>query len=67
MVLVLTVWAQERTVTGTVTSSEDGSSLPGVNVLLKGTTNGSVTDSDGKFSLSVPSSGGILTFSFIGI
>lgn len=33
-------WAQERTVSGKVTSADDGSPLPGVNVLLKGTTNG---------------------------
>jgi TonB-linked SusC/RagA family outer membrane protein len=64
---VFQVWAQERVVTGRVTSSEDGSALPGVNVVVKGTTTGSVTDADGKFSLSVPSSGGALVFSFIGL
>ncbi|MCA6409280.1 MAG: TonB-dependent receptor, partial [Cytophagales bacterium] len=40
---------------------------PGVNVVVKGTTTGSVTDADGKYSLSVPSSGGALVFSFIGL
>jgi TonB-linked SusC/RagA family outer membrane protein len=60
-------WAQERTVSGRVTSTEDGSSLPGVNVVIKGTTNGTVTDSDGNFKLTVPSSGGALVFSFIGL
>lgn len=64
---VLAAWAQERTVTGTVTSSEDGSTLPGVNVLLKGTTTGGVTDADGHYSISVPQSGGTLVFSFIGL
>lgn len=59
-------WAQERTITGKVTSSEDGSTLPGVNVVIKGTTTGTVTDSDGKYSLSVPSAGGQLDFSFVG-
>lgn len=59
-------YAQTRTITGKVTSSEDGSSLPGVNVILKGTTNGTVTDADGKYSLSTPDGGGILVFSFIG-
>ncbi|HKZ37754.1 MAG TPA: SusC/RagA family TonB-linked outer membrane protein, partial [Chryseolinea sp.] len=49
------------------TSSEDGSPLPGVNVLLKGTTTGSVTDPDGKYSISTPSSGGVLVFTFIGL
>jgi TonB-dependent starch-binding outer membrane protein SusC len=60
-------WAQERTVSGKVTSSEDGSSLPGVNVVIRGTTNGTVTDADGNFKLSVPSEGGALVFSFIGL
>jgi TonB-linked SusC/RagA family outer membrane protein len=59
--------AQERTVTGKVTSSDDGSSLPGVNVLLKGTTTGTVTDVNGSYSISVPASGGVLVFSFIGL
>jgi len=60
-------WAQNRTVTGKVTSSDDGSSLPGVNVLLKGTSTGTVTDSDGSYTIGVPDSGGILVFSFIGL
>jgi TonB-linked SusC/RagA family outer membrane protein len=59
--------AQDRTVSGKVTSAEDGSSIPGVNVLLKGTTTGSVTDSEGRYNLSIPSTGGILVFSFIGL
>jgi TonB-linked SusC/RagA family outer membrane protein len=66
-VFVLSAWAQERVITGRVTSQDDGSSLPGVNVVLKGTTTGSVTDADGNYSLSVPSSGGALVFSFIGL
>jgi len=60
-------WAQNRTVSGTVTSAEDASTLPGVNVLLKGTTIGTSTDKDGKFSLPVPADGGTLIFSFIGL
>lgn len=59
--------AQERTVTGRVSSAEDGSALPGVNVVLKGTTTGSVTDSNGKYSIAVLSSDGVLVFSFIGL
>lgn len=66
-VFVLSAWAQERVITGRVSSTEDGSALPGVNVVVKGTTTGSVTDADGKYSLSVPSSGGSLVFSFIGL
>ena len=64
---VLSSWAQDRVVTGRVTAAEDGSALPGVNVVVKGTTNGSVTDSDGKYTLSIPSFGGSLVFSFIGL
>jgi TonB-linked SusC/RagA family outer membrane protein len=61
-----TVLAQDRVISGKITSSDDGITLPGVNVVLKGTTNGAVSDSDGNFKISVPSSGGTLTFSFIG-
>lgn len=59
--------AQERTVTGKVTSSEDGSPLPGVNVVIKGTTNGTATDANGVYTLNVPSSGSSIIFSFIGL
>src|SRR5436190_2011999 len=62
-----TVWAQERTISGKVTSAEDGSALPGVNVVLKGTTSGTVTDVNGEFKLNAPASGGILVISFIGL
>lgn len=61
------LWAQDRTITGRVTSAEDGGPLPGVNVLLKGTASGTATDADGKYSLVVPSSGGTLVFTFIGL
>jgi TonB-linked SusC/RagA family outer membrane protein len=64
MALSVAAFAQQ-TISGTVTSSEDGSPIPGVNVLEKGTTNGTVTSSEGKYSISV-SSGSTLTFSFIG-
>lgn len=60
-------WAQERTISGNVTSVEDGTTMPGVNVVLKGTTNGTITDVDGNYKLSVPSEGGILLFSFVGL
>ncbi len=65
-VFALSALAQERVVSGKVTSSEDGSALPGVNVLLKGTTIGTVTSADGEFKLNVPAAGGTLVFSFIG-
>ena len=63
---VLTAWAQDRTLTGTVTSEEGGEALPGVNVLVKGTTVGTVTDIDGNYRLSVPEESETLQFSFIG-
>ncbi len=66
-VFALSAWAQERVVSGKVTAAEDGSTLPGVNVVLKGTTNGTVTDIDGNYRLNVPSAGGTLVFSFIGL
>ncbi|GAA0194471.1 SusC/RagA family TonB-linked outer membrane protein [Fulvivirga kasyanovii] len=60
-------WAQERTVSGKVTSIDDGTALPGVNVVLKGTTTGTVTDIDGNFTLTLPTGEGTLVFSFIGL
>src|SRR6478736_5801200 len=63
----ISVWAQDRVVTGKVTSTDDGSALPGVNVVVKGSTNGTVTDAEGNFKLTVPADGGSLVFSFIGL
>lgn len=60
-------WAQDRTVSGKVSSTEDGSPIPGVNVVLKGTSNGTATDAEGKYSLVIPAAGGSLVFSFIGL
>jgi TonB-linked SusC/RagA family outer membrane protein len=54
-------------VTGTVTGEEDGTPVPGVNVIVKGTSGGTVTDIDGKYQIGVPEDGGILVFSFIGL
>lgn len=53
------------TVTGTV-MDENSQPLPGVNVIEKGTTNGTATDADGKFSLNVQDENSVLVFSFIG-
>ncbi len=62
---VYMAFSQEMTVTGKVTDTEDGSALPGVNILEKGTFNGSLTDIDGAFSINV-SSGAVLQFSYVG-
>lgn len=57
-------YAQEKTVTGTVTSAADGLPLPGVNVIVKGTTRGVQTDFDGNYSIKA-NQGETLTFSFV--
>ncbi|MBT0811975.1 TonB-dependent receptor [Litoribacter ruber] len=61
-----TAFAQERRVTGTVTSAEDGYPIPGASVVVRGTTVGTATDLDGNFSLSVPQGNNVLVVSFIG-
>jgi TonB-linked SusC/RagA family outer membrane protein len=60
-------WAQDRTVTGKVTSADDGSVLPGVNVIVKGTATGTATDAQGNFSINVSGTDPVLVFSFIGL
>jgi TonB-linked SusC/RagA family outer membrane protein len=55
----------QHTVVGRVTDSSDGSGLPGVNILEKGTSNGSLTDANGNYSINVPSDA-ILVYSFVG-
>lgn len=56
---------QQNVITGTVTD-ESGISMPGVNVVLKGTTSGTITDLDGKYTIHVPDNNSILVFSFLG-
>lgn len=58
--------AQTVQVSGVVTSSDDGLPLPGVAVLVAGTTIGTVTNYEGRYSLSVPATATSLTFSFVG-
>jgi TonB-linked SusC/RagA family outer membrane protein len=60
-------YAQSRRITGKVTSTEDGSALPGVNVVVKGTTMGTATDSNGSYSIDVPGPDAVISFSFIGL
>ncbi|QCX02418.1 TonB-dependent receptor [Aggregatimonas sangjinii] len=59
-------FAQEKTITGTVVSSEDGLEIPGVNVVEKGTNNGTSTDFDGNYSITVSGDDAVLVFSYIG-
>ena len=61
------VMAQTVVITGTVTSQEDGAAIPGANVTVKGTTIGAITDTEGKYQISVPVSATTLVFSFIGM
>jgi TonB-linked SusC/RagA family outer membrane protein len=61
------LWAQDRTVSGKVTSSEDGSTLPGVTIVLRGTSTGTVTDIDGNYKITLAGDGGTLVYSFIGM
>lgn len=63
---ISSVWAQSRTVTGKVTSEEEPNGMPGVNVLVKGTTVGGITDLDGVYTIEVPAGQNTLVFSFIG-
>ena len=60
-----TAIAQDRTVSGKVSSTSDGTAIPGVNVVIKGTTNGTTTDMDGNYKLSVPDNS-TLVFTYIG-
>lgn len=65
LMLASVVLAQERQVTGTILD-ETGSPMPGVNVILKGTSVGTASDTDGKFSLQVPNDQAVLLVSFVG-
>lgn len=57
----------QTSVSGTVSSADDGSTLPGVSVVIEGTSLGTTTDMDGKFTLSVPDGATALIFSFVGM
>lgn len=57
---------QSKVITGTVISSEDNMPIPGINVVIKGTLNGTVTDFDGNYSINIESPESILVFSGVG-
>lgn len=66
LLMVTTVaFAQEKTITGTVTDADTGETIPVVNVVVKGTTQGTTTDFDGSYSVKA-SEGDVLVFSFVG-
>jgi TonB-linked SusC/RagA family outer membrane protein len=66
MILPICLFAQVRTITGTVTSGDDKAPIPGVNVVVQGTSKGTVTDVDGKYSIELAPAENVLVFSFVG-
>jgi TonB-linked SusC/RagA family outer membrane protein len=64
--LLTTVWAQDRQVSGKVTAAEDGTSLPGVNIVVQGTTKGTTTDAEGNYSIQLAPTENTLVFTFVG-
>ena len=60
------VWAQEKQIKGKVTDGDTKENLPGVNILVKGTSRGTVTDTNGDFQLTIANDDAILVCSFIG-
>jgi TonB-linked SusC/RagA family outer membrane protein len=60
------VYSQDRTVSGKITDHDDGNPLPGVSVMIKGTTRGTTTNSDGAFQIKVSSQNATLVISYIG-
>jgi iron complex outermembrane receptor protein len=66
LLVAVQAMAQTREVSGTVTDQSDGSPIAGVNILVKGTSGGTYTDANGKFTLQVPASATTLVVSFVG-
>ncbi|MCK4745690.1 MAG: SusC/RagA family TonB-linked outer membrane protein, partial [Bacteroidales bacterium] len=64
---VVMLYAQGEQITGSVTGAEDGDALPGVSVVVKGTTTGTVTDFNGQYTITVPETSTTLVFSFVGM
>lgn len=67
VISVCSIVAQNQKVTGVVTSAEDGQPVIGAAVMVKGTTQGTITDMDGKFVLEVPQNGKTLLISYVGL
>lgn len=64
--LALAAFAQDRQISGTVTDGVEKVPLPGVSILIKGTSSGTSTDAEGKFRINVPANAQVLVFSFVG-
>lgn len=67
MLMATNLMAQTRSIFGKVTSGETGSPLAGINVMLKGSTISTATDTQGNYTIQVSPKGGILVFSFVGL
>ncbi|MHA8073157.1 SusC/RagA family TonB-linked outer membrane protein [Aquirufa sp. HETE-40SA] len=65
LLLSIQIFAQDRTVSGKVTSSEDGLGIPGASIAIKGTTRGTATDVDGNYKITVSGSA-VLTITSVG-
>lgn len=59
-------YGQQKQIKGVIKDSNTGESIPGVNVMIKGTSVGTVSDMDGKYEITVPDSSSVLVFSFMG-
>jgi TonB-dependent starch-binding outer membrane protein SusC len=59
-------FTQSTSINGTVTDASDGTTLPGVNIVEKGTTIGTVTNIDGRYEITVSKPDAVLVFSYIG-
>jgi TonB-linked SusC/RagA family outer membrane protein len=66
LISIINLQAQKQTVSGTVTSIEDGAPLPGVSVMVEGASSGAVTDDNGRYSLSIPDGKAKIIFSYTG-
>lgn len=67
LVTATSVYAQDRKVSGRITSADDGAILPGVSVTIKGTNRGTQSDAQGNYTINVPSGNTTLVFSFVGM
>ncbi len=66
LLLTAVSFAQQRTITGTVTCSDNNLPQPGVNILVLGTSTGSITDLEGNYTIEIPDGEVTLQFSFVG-
>ncbi len=67
LLLTALLWGQEKTVSGVITSAEDGLPVIGASILIKGTSNGTSTDLDGSYTLDVPGNDAVLIISYTGL